>query len=379
MRYLTAAALALAVLLGMSPSWASQGRTTTRQHVAPVLKVKEVSGLTVVLQGAAGKHSRAAVLERRVRGHWHRIKQVRIHKHRFRLRVHQHRERVWYRARVGGHHSPGVRAQVKPPSDACGIQPTKSDTARWSCTFDDEFDGNQLDRTKWVPQETWSSGYVTGTDAVPACYVDDPRNISVSGGALHLTVRHVDKPVWCGLTLTKGNIVSSYLSGGVMTYGTFKQKYGRFQVRMRAQNTRVSGLQEDFWMWPRPQLTDILWPAAGEIDVAEQYSSHPDLMIPFLHYTANDNGGPIPDTNTAWDCTAARGVYNTYTLTWTPTKLTIDVNGKTCLVNDSGDSAFQKEYFMALTQALGGQSGNPLVVGTPLPATMDVDFVRVWK
>ena len=81
--------------------------------------------------------------------------------------------------------------------------------------------------------------------------------------------------------------------------------------------------------------------------------------------------------NTAY-CTAARGKFNTYTLTWTPTTLTILVNGKTCLVNTSGDPAFQKPYILAFSQALG-VGANALRSNTPMPATMQVDYVRVWR
>ena len=59
-----------------------------------------------------------------------------------------------------------------------------------------------------------------------------------------------------------------------------------------------------------------------------------------------------PGLNTAWDCVAQRGEYNTYTLEWTATRLEIKVNGTTCLVNTSGDPAFQKPYIVALTQLM---------------------------
>ena len=83
-----------------------------------------------------------------------------------------------------------------------------------------------------------------------------------------------------------------------------------------------------------------------------------------------------PACNTAY-C-SQRGVYNTYVLTWTPTTLTIDVNGKTCLVNTSGDSAFQKPFIAIFTAALGA-GGNVLDPKTPIPATMSVDYLRVWR
>lgn len=69
---------------------------------------------------------------------------------------------------------------------------------------------------------------------------------------------------------------------------------------------------------------------------------------------------------------------NTYTLEWTPSRLEILVNGKSCLVNTTGDPAFQRQYIVALTSALG-VSTNALVPSTPIPATKSVDYVRVWE
>ena len=118
--------------------------------------------------------------------------------------------------------------------------------------------------------------------------------------------------------------------------------------------------------------------AAGEIDISETYSQHPDLSIPFLHYTWNDNGGPKPGLNTAWDCLAQRGEYTTYTLEWRATRLAILVNGERCLVNRSGNRAFRKPYIIAFTQLLG-VDGNAYDGRAPLPATMSVDYVKVWE
>ncbi|MCW2766425.1 MAG: glycoside hydrolase family 16 protein, partial [Nocardioides sp.] len=124
--------------------------------------------------------------------------------------------------------------------------------------------------------------------------------------------------------------------------------------------------------------TAAYWPAAGEIDVVETYSTYADLGIPYLHYSAYDNGGPIPGTNTAWNCVAARGVFNTWTLEWTASYLKVMVNGRTCLVNRSGDAAFQKPYIAAFTQALGAE-GNVYDGRAPMSATMQVDYLRVWE
>ena len=255
----------------------------------------------------------------------------------------------------------------------CGTSLPKPGGGVWECTFADEFSGSSLDRTKWLPQTNFATG--TSSASSRSCHVDDPANVAVRQGTLQLTVRKVKTPVVC-----KGS-PANYTSGQVSTYRMFSQQYGRFEARMKVHRTFGSkpGLQETFWLWPDDRVaSDVQWPAAGEIDIAELYSQYNTLVVPFLHYTYNDNGGPIPGVNTAWNCPAARGVYNTYTLTWTPSTLTILVNGETCLVNTSGDPAFQKPYIAVFTQALG-VGANALRWNTPIPATMAVDHVRVWS
>lgn len=246
----------------------------------------------------------------------------------------------------------------------------KADGTPWRCTFDDEFGGSRLDTTKWVPQTTFATGDAAG---MYACYQNSPNNISLSNGALHLTMRKETTPIWC-----PGGLAPTYYSAGMIsTYHLFSQEYGRFEVRMRAQAASVSGLNEDFWMWPDDRYSTINWPASGEMDVNQQFSSNPDSSIPYLHYTSTDNGGPIPGVNTQL-CAAQRGVWNTYDLVWTATSITISINGTTCLVNTSGDSAFQKRYIINLTEAMGA-GFDEASSSTPLPATMDVDYVRVWQ
>ena len=255
------------------------------------------------------------------------------------------------------------------PGD-CGKILSKPGGGSWACTFVDNFTGTSLDRTKWVPQIY----YGTGTPEARSCNVDDPNNVAVGSGHLKLTVRKVATPVQCS------GMTANYTSASVSTYKLFSQQYGRFEARMKVQPTRgpVPGLQEAFWLWPDVRVpSDVEWPAAGEIDIAELYSQYNRLVVPFLHYTANNNGGPRPGVNTAY-CAAARGRFITYTLIWTPSTLTIQVNGKTCLVNSSGDPAFQKPYILVFSSMLGVGS-NALTSKTPIPATMRVDWVKVWS
>ena len=282
---------------------------------------------------------------------------------------------TYYRARAWTATSPQVLVQVEPeppgPSDACGEQPKKADGTYWSCTFVDDFNGTVLNRTMWRPQ----TEFRTGSPNAWACYIDDPSVVALGGGSLNLTVNRLPVQKPCA---GQNGEMTQYVAGMVTTYHRFSQQYGRFEARIKNKATQVPGLQESFWLWPDDRYNTEVWPKAGEIDIAETYSQYPKLAIPFLHYTENDNGGPVPGLNTAQNCPADRGVYNTYTLEWTATRIEILINGKSCLVNTSGDPAFKKPYIIALTQLLG-VGGNAKRFNTPLPATMNIDYVHVWN
>lgn len=271
-------------------------------------------------------------------------------------------------AALAGGASFSGKIQIPNASASC-LPNMSADGHEWQCTFDDEFNGTSLDRTKWYVQ----TGFVTGNphQHLYACTVDDPRYISVSDGALHLTMDRVSKPVRC-----PGYPDSHYEAPTIATYHTFSQQYGRIEVRSRAQATTAPGVQESVWLWPDDRYVKASDRTKGEIDIAEQYANYPQIAVPFLH--ADSIGDPKPGNNTAYTCVAPRGEWNTYVFTSTPTSLSISVNGIECLTNTDGDPIFKKRYIVMLTQALGISTNSP-TAETDFPTTMDVDYVRAWK
>ena len=240
---------------------------------------------------------------------------------------------------------------------------------RWTCTFDDEFNGSSLNPDVWVPQETAASGYLNGASA---CYVNSPDTISVSGGYLNLSVRQV-----APFTCPDGNnsFTTSYEAGMVSTYGLFDQTYGAFEVSAKLPPAEIAGLQETFWLYPQ-NLTYGAWPASGEIDFAEFYSDFPGLDVPYIHYAQSST-----DPNaTAYDCLINQDAFNTYGVEWTPTSITVLSNGQPCLVDtpSKGGQPFDQPFFIALTQALGVGTDAFVPGTTPLPDTTEVDWVRAW-
>ena len=256
-----------------------------------------------------------------------------------------------------------------PADDACGPRPKKTLWGYWSCTFHDDFDGTTLDRTKWVPQ----TKFITVSGDLHACYRDDPANVRVENGVLDLSLVKLDAPAECAVNAPP----TQYMAGSVSTWHLFSQRYGRFEARIKVTPSDAAGLHEAFWLWPDDRYAAINWPDSGEIDVAESFSAYPSIVGSYLHYSA-DRYGVLYGVNAA-NCVAKRGEWNTFTLEWDPSTIETFVNGTPCLVNAANDPAFDKRFIINLTQAIGGASWNQFTGDTPVPATMQVDYVRVWR
>ena len=266
--------------------------------------------------------------------------------------------------------SPGTPAPPAAASttDACGARPAKAGGGLWACTMVDHFTGSRLNPDRWMGLDQ------AGSDDL--CVRNSPRTISVAMGKLRLSVLRTSLAVQCPWRAdgTRGK----YAGATVSSFWRWGQQYGRFEARIKVRNASQPGLHEAFWLWPDVRYgADRPWPASGEIDIMETYSARPSLSVPFVHYSG-DSFGAVDGFNTSWSCRAQRGQWNTYVLEWTSTRLAIIVNGRTCLVNTHGAASFRKPFIINFSQLLGG--GNNLYEGgVPLPATMEVDWVKVWR
>jgi beta-glucanase (GH16 family) len=246
----------------------------------------------------------------------------------------------------------------------CGAVTLMKATGKpWVCTFDDEFNGKTLNRTRWQVDRTAISGYRSGS----ACTVDTRRTVSVSNGKLNLTARRAAAPFVCALP--SGSFMSSWTSGSVFTR-SFDQAYGRFSVRAKFPEAHgVAGLQSAIWTYPRSMTVHKAITGTTEIDIAEAYSRWPDFVMPTVHnflggHTANCD---MPDYGAA---------FHIYTVEWTPTRATFYYDGGECFW--AGRTGTSQPFLIALSQGLGIRTDTESAA-TPSPATMHVAWVRVWK
>lgn len=266
--------------------------------------------------------------------------------------------------------------------DACGETILKADGTPWVCTFADDFEGDSLDPTKWDALATAESSFRSG----PECYLGErPENVEVSDGRLRLTARQEPAPLTCQ-DQHAGSFETEYTGASVSSTGRFSQTYGRFEIRAKVPAPGVAGLHEAFWLWPDNPLKYGPWPYSGEIDIAEGYSLHSDRMIPFIHYVYSEWDWNV--TNNYCVIPNLATEFHTYVLEWTTEYLRISYDGQVCIEDHWKPAApqqkpqpFDHPFFVVLTQALGVEgTGNAFQPGvTPLPATTEVEYVRVWQ
>lgn len=117
--------------------------------------------------------------------------------------------------------------------------------------------------------------------------------------------------------------------------------------------------------------------------MVEYYAQYPDRLIPALHY-----GSASPwSTRTNNDCRVYEpSRFHTYGLEWTPTTLTVTIDGTTCLEHRidpeeplTAPQPFDRPFNLNLTQMLGSGENSVPEGATATPRTMSVDYVRVWR
>ena len=244
-------------------------------------------------------------------------------------------------------------------------------TPIWS----DEFDGSVVNPLKWEFQIGDGTAY-----GLPAGwgnnelqhYTNDPSNVFVSDGALHIVARRAQA----------GG--PSYTSARLRTRGFGEFRYGRIEARIDL--PRGQGIWPAFWMLPTDSPYGG-WAAGGEIDIMETVNEA-DAVHGTLHFGGRwprnqSTGGELND-GTDWAAD-----YHVYAIEWEPDEMRWYVDDvmysrKTAMQwysesdTDNRRAPFDYPFHLLLNIAVGGNwPGNPDDT-TSFPQTMRVDYVRVY-
>ncbi|MBQ5674030.1 MAG: glycoside hydrolase family 16 protein, partial [Lachnospiraceae bacterium] len=149
---------------------------------------------------------------------------------------------------------------------------SKSNTVEdgWKLVWNDEFDGNALDTTKWSCQI--GNGYNGWGNQESQYYTAE--NVSVADGTLKITAKKEKKG---GFDYTSSRIRTVTDDGQTL----FSTKYGKVEARIKLPSG--TGLWPAFWMMPVNSEYGS-WPLSGEIDIMEARGRELDTVHGTIHF-----------------------------------------------------------------------------------------------
>ena len=226
----------------------------------------------------------------------------------------------------------------------------------WKLIFRDEFDGEEVDLEIWEPSWFGGEGLSLPVNSLEVgCY--GASQVSVSDGTLKLQADTTTDEN----CMKRGDSPAPYISGLINTRENFTFTYGYMEARIF-----LPGRDGKIWNWPAWWSDGTGdWPQTGEIDVMEGLSPR----VPCWHYHYEDSNG---EHQSLGDCVYMDGTgWHTYAAHWEADKITYFYDGAE--VSQVTTGIVDASHFLILNYGIRSD------YGIDVPATMEVDYVRVWQ
>ena len=247
------------------------------------------------------------------------------------------------------------KKELRAQSDSVSIV-NNATAVNYQLVWSDEFSGTIVDTTNWN-FETGAGGWGNNEKEFYQA-----SNAKVLNGMLRITAR---KP-----TVR----FPYYTSSRMTTKGKREFQYGKMEARIKL--PVAQGLWPAFWMLGA-NIDAVNWPACGETDIMEHINTD-NYIYGTIHW--DNNGHAQYGGNTA----SSPSLYHLYTVEWDSASIRWYIDGiqfwtANILNNINGTDEFHKPFFLLLNLAIGGDWPGQIIDDSKLPATMFVDYVRVYR
>ncbi|MCO6499423.1 MAG: family 16 glycosylhydrolase [Vicingus serpentipes] len=260
----------------------------------------------------------------------------------------------------------------------------------WILEFEDNFNGNSLDLTKWNP---WT-GVPRDYDFVHQKAWHQPENIEVSNGTLKIISKKLSTP-YTGTWVTDYSTNPPTTKTATFDYTTGEIRsslafgYGKFEIKCKIPDGK--GFWSAFWTFGGAK-----W---NEIDAFEIYGSNIVDHNMNAHYDYDGDGGS-ENCPTDYNGPDFSQSFHTFTIIWDNYKIEwyvdgqlkrrstkfytllgqqVDCNGLTAFNSYLLDKAFPRDP-MNIIANVAIESGNKAPdASTPFPSALEVDYIRYWK
>jgi beta-glucanase (GH16 family) len=258
---------------------------------------------------------------------------------------------------------------------------TSSPTRELKQVWADEFDGpagGRIDSTKWHYDlgDGCQSGNCGWGNQEKEWYTSASESVSLNGqGQLQIVAR----PAAAGLTCYYG--ACRYTSAKITTRGMLDVAPGRVEARIKL--PAGQGLWPAFWLLGT-DIGAVGWPQCGELDIMENHGSNMTATSSAMHGPGYSGNTPFVHSYQLAGASFADD-FHTFAVEWDSTRVAFFVDGKQHYVipradvQSHGNWVFDHPFFIILNLAVGGTFDGDPRSDAILPATMLVDYVRVYQ
>ena len=271
--------------------------------------------------------------------------------------------------------------------------------AGWKLVWNDEFEGTEVDRSKWdfdigngfydYKNHAWVPGW--GNEELQY-YTAERHNAEVKDGLL--TIRAVKESLHgCGYTSAR---LKTRKRDGTALFTTL---YGRVEIRARVPWGK--GLWPALWMLPQHDRYGG-WAASGEIDLMEIVGERPHEVLNSIHFGSVYPKRSLITRVHALSNNSTVADWHTYAVEWAPGELRFFVDGVpscsythwwSCSKTVAGagvearkaadlnpwPAPFYQPFYIVMNVAVGGNFPGAPTPDTNFPAELVVDHVRVFE
>jgi beta-glucanase (GH16 family) len=229
---------------------------------------------------------------------------------------------------------------------------------KWKVTFEDNFDSNELDREAWLTRYYWGDTLLHNAYSLAADkhFFTDGRNIEISNSILKIITRP-EKVVGQAWDPEKGFFPKEFeITSGIINTGkSFRQKYGRFQAKVKISPSDAT--THAFWM-----LSNTIVP---QIDILKNHNN----KVHFNHFFMNGNG--IRKNTSNVGAGKVSNDYFIYELEWSADKLVWKINGLEMYTQI--ESVPQDPMYLILSSGVYDDKDLNCAV------SMEIDWIKVYQ
>ncbi len=219
--------------------------------------------------------------------------------------------------------------------------------------WNDEFDGTQLDETKWAPCPEWKRQGLS--------YWEADNHQLTGSGELRLDVTQENDSVLCGAIRTKS---------------IYYQKFGYFEVRCKA--PKMHGGWAAFWLMPDQNSVGDQGKDGTEIDIFETINGMDGKINHALHWDGyGDEHQSMGRSLTRSDI--YDDSYHKFGLWWTPTEYVFYIDDVETWRTSAGGVSQVEEYIKLTMEVTDASWAGNWDEQVEKPIHWYIDYVRTYQ